>query len=193
MPRIIYIKDVKDKKLITLGIEHEGVSVRYFINYALYVKLGRPVKNEDISSRAVDEIKYCDELYRARKKALGYLALADNNSRELALKLKRAGFCRDVADEVTREMVELGYINEARQLERLITREAQTKLSGPRKICARLAAKGYALSDIKTAMRALTESGELDFDAVKEELLIRKLADPSDTEEKKKILYKYGF
>lgn len=193
MPRIVYIKDAKDKKLITLGIEHEGVSVRYFINYSLYVKLGRPVRNEDISSRAVEEIKYCDELYRARKKALGYLALADNNSRELVLKLKKAGFCRDVADEITREMVELGYINEARQLERLIIREAQTKLSGPRKICARLAAKGYSLSDIKSAMRALGDSGELDFDAVKEELLEKKLTDPSDTEEKKKILYKYGF
>ncbi|MBQ8321196.1 MAG: RecX family transcriptional regulator [Clostridia bacterium] len=193
MARIVYIRDDKEKKLLCLGIEEAQEQTRYFISYALYARLGRPVRNEEISSSAMTDIKYCDECYRAKKKALSYLAVADNNERELVLKLLHAGFRRDIAEQTVEEMVGLGYIDETRQLERLISREAKVKLSGPRKICARLGAKGYSLSNIKDVIRALVESGEIDFDSIKDELCARKLADPCDVEEKKKLLYKYGF
>lgn len=193
MARIVYIRDDKEKKLLNLVVEEAQVHTRYSISYALYIRLGRPVRNEELSSSAMTDIKYCDECYRAKKKALSYLALADNNERELVLKLVHAGYRRDIAEQTVEEMVGLGYIDETRQLERLIAREARVKLSGPRKICARLGAKGYSQSNIKDVMRSLVDCGEIDFDSIKEELCARKLADPDDTEEKKKLLYKYGF
>ena len=90
-------------------------------------------------------------------------------------------------------MVSLGYIDEARQLRRLITEDANRKLLGPRKIIPRLMAKGYSLSDVKKEFTALTDSGEIDIDKNKELLLSKYLGESRDPEETKKLLYKYGY
>ena len=112
----------------------------------------------------------------------------------LYAKLCRAGFRRDIAETVLQEMVECGYINERRQLERLILDEANRKLRGPLRIIPALATKGYATSDIREVMAGLVDSGEIDFDLNARRLLDKKLpSDGFDSEEAKKILYKNGY
>ena len=106
--------------------------------------------------------------------------------------LARAGFGRDVCERVVRDMLDHGYIDEKRQLERIILVEANTKLRGPMKIIPALAAKGYSTADIREVMSALVESGELDFKKNAKTLLDKKLPD-ADGEEKKKFLYKNGY
>lgn len=187
-----YIKELKEKNLLLLGISEEGESARYTVNRTLYGELGAPERGSEIASGAMEEIILFDELYRAKKKALSILAFADNNKKELRMKLLRAGFSKDAVDQCVADMTELGYINEQRQVMRLALREAE-KLRGPRRITAALSAKGYSSADIHRAIRELCDSGEVDFEAMKSRLVEARLGDSADEEEIKKLLYKAGF
>ena len=122
-----------------------------------------------------------------------YIESRGINKKNLATKLYRAGFGRDTVSAVTAEMEGLGYIDERRQLERIILNEANLKLRGPRKIIPTLAAKGYSTSDISSVMSALVDSGEIDFSRNARILAEKKLPDDADSEEKKKLLYKNGY
>lgn len=192
MAALKFVRVSKDSSLLSLGIIEGEESARYTINAAVYAEIGAPEAGVLLSEEQMSLIKHCDEIHRAMKKALSLLSFADNNERTLRQKLARAGFNRDISEEVCREMVRLGYINEQRQLERLILNEANLKLRGPLKIIPALCAKGYSSSDIKEVMRRLSESGELDFKK-NAKLLIEKKLPGADTEEKKKFLYKNGY
>ena len=129
---------------------------------------------------------------KALKKALSILSYADNSCRFLKRKLVEAGHKRDVADRVVNRVIELGYIDEPRQIERLVLANAR-QLFGPHKITARIYAKGYGMSEIKSVMSALTASGEIDFRENLGMLIEKKLgADPTD-EDKQKLMHKYGY
>lgn len=193
MHELLYIKKQEKSNLLLLGISEEGESARYTVSEAVYSSLGRPLRGATFTDEEMAEVVYADEEYRARKKALSLLALADNNERNLRLKLLHYGIRREIADEVVAEMVGRGYVNEERQLERLVLAEATEKLYGKRKILMRLVAKGYSASDIKNVIHRFEESGEIDFAKNKERLIERRLGDCSDTEEIKKLLYKYGY
>ena len=193
MAKISYIRTSKDGTLLLLGIVGEGESARYTISDAVYDSIGRPAPHTLLGERELSVIKYADELYRAEKKALSLLSYADNNERTLRAKLIRAGFSREIADEICEKMVSLGYINESRQLERLILNEANYKLRGPLKIMPYLAAKGYATADIRRVMQDLSERGELDFQKNAERLIEKKLPDDATDEEKKNLLFRNGY
>lgn len=192
MAAVIYIKDMKEKNLLLLGVSEEGETARYTVSRALYSEIGMPFVGCELDTGALEEIRNYDELYRAKKKALSLLALADNNRNGLKLKLLRAGFSKDVCEECVREMVGQGYINEERTLERLIILEAK-KLRGPLRITAQLSSKGYSSTMIRRVMHGLCESGELDFDEIKERLVETKLSADADEDDIRKLLYKHGF
>ena len=193
MAELLYIKKQEKSNLLLLGFSEEGESARYMVSEAVYSSVGRPLRGAVLTEEQMAEVVYADEEYRARKKALSLLVLADNNERNLRQKLLRYGIRREIADEVVSEMVGRGYVNEERQLERLVFSEAEDKLYGKRKILMRLAAKGYRAEDIKKVMRRLEEQGEIDFAKNKERLIERYLGEPSDPEEVKKLLYKHGY
>jgi SOS response regulatory protein OraA/RecX len=104
-----------------------------------------------------------------------------------------AGFSRDAADEVIADMLREGYINERRQLERLIESEVKRNLIGPKKLIPKLLAKGFSRTDINDALDALAADGVIDFSEAKRQLVMKKLGDSPDSEEVKKLLYKHGF
>ena len=193
MAALQFVREAKDSHLLLLGIVEEGESARYTISDAVYSSIGRPAPHTLLGERELSVIKYADELYRAEKKALSLLSYADNNERTLRAKLIRAGFSREIADEICEKMVSLGYINESRQLERLILNEANYKLRGPLKIMPYLAAKGYATADIRRVMQDLSERGELDFQKNAERLIEKKLPDDATDEEKKNLLFRNGY
>lgn len=185
------IREVNDKGLLSLAIGGEE-SANYTVNAVLYAEIGSPSVGEALTDEQIYLIREYDEYFRAKKKALSILAYADNNRRNLALKLSKVGFSRELCDRVVAEMVSLGYIDEKRQLERLITVEANGKLRGPLRIIPALVNKGYSSSDIREVMHELTESGEVDFRRNAKILLDKKLP-VADPEEKKKFLYKNGY
>ena len=190
--RLAYIKEIKNTHLLTLGIDGDGESVRFTVSASVYAAVGRPAVGEALSEHVFAELSYADELYRAEKKALSLLSFADNNERTLVQKLLRAGFCRDVAQSVCERMVMLGYIDEERQLERLILKGANEALLSERRICEKLRAKGYGTAFIQRVTSRLTASGEIDFSQNRDRLLSR-LPDDATDEEKNKLLYKHGY
>ncbi len=187
------VREIKDSHLLLLGIAEKEESANYTVNISCFEAIGAPSVGDALNGGQLSAIRYTDELIRAKKKALSILAFADNNRKNLAAKLYRAGFRREIIDEVCSQMVELGYIDELRQLERIILVEANSKLRGPRKIIPALAAKGFATSDISSVMHRLVDSGEIDFSKNARQLIEKKLPDVSDAEEKKKLLYKNGY
>lgn len=193
MIKIAYIKISKDEKLLLLGIVGEGESRCYTISQEVYSAIGSPLAHSEITEREMSIICYADELIRAEKKALSLLSYADNNERTLRTKLVRAGFSREIASEICEKMISLGYINERRQLERLILSEANLKLRGPLKITPYLVGKGYNASEVRSVISALSTSGDIDFRENAERLIEKKLPADATDEEKKKLLYRNGY
>lgn len=193
MATLKYIREAKDSHLLLLGIVEEGESANYKVNAATFRDIGSPTVGEELDSSQMSAILYTDQLLRCKKKALNILAYADNNRRSLSMKLTRAGFSREIVSIVCDEMMEHGYINERRQLERIVLDEANRKLRGPLRIIPALVSKGYSSAQIKTVVSELVESGEIDFSKNARLLLEKKLLDPTDEEEAKKILYKNGY
>ena len=152
-----------------------------------------PHKGASIDENSLYALTLGDEYYRAKRASLSILSYGDNNEKTLHTKLRTRGISDEVAADVVREMVSLGYIDELRQLERLIIEAANRKLLGPRKIVPRLVSKGYRLADIKAVFASLCGSGEIDPNENKERLLDKNLGDARDTEQVKKLLYKYGY
>ena len=193
MPTVIYIKAVKDTNLLLLGISEGEETKRYTVSEPLYASIGSPRRNDTVSYEALAEVYRFDEYYRAKRKALSLLSYSDKNERELARKLSLSGFSREVSREVSREMVSLGYVDESRQLERIILAEANVKLYGYAKIRTRLLARGYSAADVKRVTGELVGRGEISFNKNAHLLVEKRLPEGATLEEKKKLLYKNGY
>lgn len=193
MAALKYIRDAKDSHLLLLGVVEEGESACYTVNAEAYQAIGCPKAPTVLNGEQLSRVKYTDRLLRARKKALSLLAFSDNNRRTLWAKLARAGFDREIVEQTVEEMVALGYINEDRQLERIILNEANVKLRGPAKILPFLVSKGYLAADVRRVMSNLVDDGQIDFKENARALIQKKLPDCQDGGEIKKLLYKNGY
>ncbi len=191
--KLIYIKPSKSKNYLTLGFTDGENKYSYTISELDYAELGSPLIGYLADERIISDIRKSDERYRATLCALRILSYGDNSKRNLYSKLISRSYSREVAEEVVCEMVGRGYINEENQLLRLVEREANSSLSGPRKISNKLMAKGFSRADIETAIDALVRSGNIDFEASKKALIEKKLARDATFDEKKALLYKYGY
>ena len=192
MQNILKIEDAV-QGYIAITVSGDGEKKTYTVRTSVYNELGMPCRGEELTDDAVDALRAADEYYRAKRSALSILSYGDNNAKTLYTKLRARSISDETASEVVREMVSLGYINETRQLERLIVEDSNRKLLGPRKVIPRLLARGYALADIKAAFEALTSSGEIDMDRNKELLFEKYLGDNRDPEQSRKLLFKYGY
>ncbi len=193
MKKIAFIRQSKNRGYTVLGINSGDGAVAYTVEDSLYARLGAPLPSDGVSEEDFADIVLADEIFRATKKALALLTYSDNNSRTLKIKLARAGFSREAAEAAIEDMLRHGYINEERQLERLILTEAKMKLSGRGKFTPKLIAKGYKRGDIEAVTDKLVESGALDFEEIKAELIRKKLGDTPDECEVRGLLYKNGF
>ena len=193
MAALKYIREARDSHLLLLGVVEEGESACYTVNADTYQAIGCPKAPTVLNDEQLSRVKYTDRLMRARKKALSLLAFSDNNRRTLGAKLARAGFDREIIEQTVEDMVELGYINENRQLERIILNEANIKLRGPAKILPFLVSKGYSSDDARRVMSRLVDDGEIDFKENARSLIQKKLPDCTDEGEIKKLLYKNGY
>lgn len=192
MAKIIYIKESKTKGYLVIGIKDVEERLPLTVNAAAYATVGSPALGEELDTDTLEALTKENQRFLALKKALYLLSFSDNSERNLRYKLMRAGYPCDVVDFAVSEVVRLGYINEQRQLERLILFEANSKLFGPMKIISRLVAKGYSPGDVRVAIEALSDSGEVDFDTNRTRLL-EKLPDGYTDEDMYKLLYKYGY
>ena len=192
MKKLIYARASQDKKRVVLGIGEGDDVKRYSVGETLYRSL-EISRGDEITEPVLDEIIGDDHRFRATKKALSLLSISDVSEKALVLKLRRAGYSRETAEAVAAEMMSLGYIDEARQLSRLILREANEKLRGRGQIIPRLIGKGYSSRAIEGALDALISSGELSFEDNARALLEKMLPEDSTEDEARAILYKHGY
>lgn len=192
--KVVSVRSARSQGYITVTLLLEsGDKKSLTVSEEDYSSASSPMARDEISMREYLILAASDEYYRARLSALRMLSYGDNNEKTLIRKLVTKGIGYERAEAVAHEMASLGYINEERQLLNLVAREANTSLSGPRKIRAKLTAKGYKAADISSAIDRLVASGEVDFERSAEILISKKLTRGATDEEKKAILYKNGY
>ena len=191
MATVLSVKTVPTKKRIQIAILDGVEECTYTVSEATYKTLGSPVPGAELTFTEIGSVRFEDECHRAVKRAMGYLSLSDKSRFELEMKLVRSGISREAANTALDRLLELGYLDEARQLERAVEREANYKLRGRYYIKRKLSAKGYSHSAISRAIDTLTDSGEVDFSANLERLAQKKGA--LSDEERMALEYKFGY
>ena len=191
--KVLYIKPSKSGATYLLGILTEEGEERFKIPSTLYRAIGSPQRGGILTDEELSDVRAADEEQRATKKALSLLSYADSSERALALKLRRAGYSNSAATEAARDMVMHGYIDEHRQLLRLVEREANVSLAGPLKLLPKLVGKGYTADGVRSALRELISDGTVDLSENARRLIEKKLGENPSDEERKKLLYKYGY
>lgn len=190
MATVKYIREANGGARVRIGILSDGDVVAYNVSVGLYSSLGL-VRGCEFDDETFAEIRAEDERYRAFKRALGLLSYADNTVKNLVMKLRRAGFSRDVAEACAEECLRLGYIDEERQIERAALTEANRSLRGKEHIVQKLAAKGYKRDMVRDVIDSLVARGDIDF-AANFEMLAEKCRAVTD-EERRALAYKRGY
>ena len=191
--RVAAVKPSRSKGYLVLTLSDGIETSCYTLREEEYSIIGSPLRGAELSFDALSSLTLYDEGYRARIFALRSLSLTDSSERALARKLAMRGIRPTVVEAVVREMVSLGYINESDQLYRLALYAANHDLYGPRRIVAKLTSKGFSSADIRRTLNLLVDDGSIDFKRNSAELLEKKLTRGASSEEKKKLLYKYGY
>lgn len=189
--KVIYIRDSKSRGYLKIGLSDGDKKYEYTVSEEEYKENGSLLSGDEIYD--TEALRKCDMRYHARLYALRILAYADNNEQALIRKLLSRSISSDIAKEVAAEMVGRGYIDECRQLERLIEREVNINLYGRERIIPKLISKGYHRDEIESVLDSLVSAGSVDFDASKKKLIAKKLGENANYEDVRKLLYKYGY
>lgn len=186
------IKSVREKGgRVTLYFHDECEYTRLSISLPLYAAIGSPRAGSVLSGEDIERLVREDTEWRVVGKALSILAASDKNKLALRRKLYEAGFSRDAVDMAVEYCVNLGYIDEKRQLSILVEKEANRALRGRYYIKRKLLSKGYSSSDIDSVIDSLVEEGEIDFVRSFERLCEKQGAE--NAEARKILAYKYGY
>jgi SOS response regulatory protein OraA/RecX len=188
---VLFVRPISDKKRVQIGVLDEENECTYTISETTYKTLGTISAGYNITDSDIGTIRFEDEYLKALKKAMGYLSLSDKSKYELKMKLIRAGFSAEASDTALERLAELGYLDEDRQLERAVEREANYSLRGRYYIKRKLSSKGYPISAISRAIDKLTDSGEIDFKANFERLAEKKGV--TSFEDRLALEYKFGY
>ena len=191
MATVIFVKTVPSKKRMQIGILESGDEYTYTVTEATYKAIGSPICGYDLSVSDLGTVRFEDEYIRALKKAADCLSASDKSKFALKIKLLKAGFSAEASDVALERLCELGYLNEERQLERAVVREANYNLRGRHYIKRKLASKGYSASAVSRAIDTLVMHGEIDFSANFEHLVAKKGA--SSDEDRLALAYKFGY
>ena len=188
MHRIAFIRHRENGNEVKVGIDSGDDKSTLTLGVSFFDSLGLSV-GDSLCDEDLAPLLEEDERRRCMKRALSILAYADNSKRLLYTKLKRAGYSSSLARECVTDCERLGYIDEKKQLLRLVAHEANSTLRGPVRIKAHLAGRGYSPRDIDEAIEILTSRGEVDF-----ELNFERLSErfPEGTDEFL-VKYKYGY
>ena len=190
--KIIKLSDATQGYISITVSDGESESA-YTVRRTVYKELGSPLCTAPLTEDDICTLRVADEYYRGKRAALSILSYGDNNAKTLFDKLRRRSVSEEICEKIVAEMISLGYVDEKRQLERLILEDANRKLRGPRKTTPRLLSKGYRLADIREVYSRLSESGEINLEENKERLLEKHLGPRRENEEERRILFKYGY
>ena len=188
---VVFVRPAREKGAFVLGLSDP--EERYTVGQILYHEIGEVRGGDALSEDTVARIRHEDECRRARKAALCLLSYADNSRRRLLEKLLRKGISFSVAQKTVEDMVSEGLLLESRQLEYAVLSLAEHRLFGPYRILRDLSAKGYKSEDIRSALHMAMQRGDVDFSKNAALLIAKKLGDAPSSEEKRKLLFTYGY
>ena len=192
MPRILFVKSDKKHKRVEIGISDDERGVLCLcVKESTYSSLSSAEVGEEVDSSQLAELIAEDEIFRCFNRILRIIASSDKSRYELKCKLVQLGYSRASLDEALDLCEEYGYLDEPRQLERLIEREANQKLRGRYYIRRKLLAKGYQRQIVDRVTDELVDKGEIDFDANLELLAQKKFV--TDEDGISVLKYKYGY
>ncbi len=189
--RVAFVRRAREKGAFVLGLAEP--EERYTVGQALYHEIGEVRGGDMLSPETVARILAEDERRRARSIALHVLAYGDNSRRRLYAKLCHKGICAAVAEGTVEAMVSEGLLIEQRQLDLAVRSLAEHKLFGPYRILSHLLHKGYKSEDVREALHRAINSGEVDFSKNARRLVEKKLGEGPLEEEKRKLLFAYGY
>ena len=189
--RVIYIRDSKSRGYLRIGLSDGEKKSEYTVSESEYKELGSFMAGDEVSD--IEALELCDMRYRGTLYALRILSFGDNNIPTLRRKLIAKSISASVAEEICEQMAGLGYINEERQLEKLIEREANVTLCGRKKIFAKLLTKGYRKEKIERVLSLLISQGRVDFKESEKKLIEKKFPDGASEEEIRALLYMNGY
>ena len=126
--KVIYIRDSRSRGYLRIGLSDGEKKLEYTVSEKQYSELGSPLTGDEYSD--VEALCECDMRYRAKLYALRILSFGDNSELALKRKLIARSVSPKIAAQTAAEMVGLGYVDEHRQLERLIENEVNQRLVG---------------------------------------------------------------
>ena len=191
--KIKTLKINEKSKCVLIGIEGENGYKSYKVSESFYIDIGAPEIGASLLSDTVALVEEENEYHEALKKALSLLEYSDNSKSMLFKKLLMRKVNKDAARYAVKRCVALGYLDEERQLKRLVSDLANNSLLGKNKIVAKLVAKGYLTTDVYKIIAILLDEGEIDFEHNKQKLIEKHSAVCGDEEALTKLLYKHGF
>ncbi len=191
MAKILEINDSKSRGRMLISIENGGEILKLNVTCASLSELDSPRVLSEISVYDAASLIFDDECFRAMKRAVTVLAASDKSERRLYEKLMSSGFSREAVIETVNEVKRRGYLDEDRQLSRLVEREANLSLRGRQYIIRKLLTKGYKTSDIVRAIDALTFDGTIDFDRNFE--ILAEMKGAADEESRALLKHKFGY
>ena len=168
-------------------------SERFLISASQTARLG--LSTGECDETLYDTVAREARLYEAMRRAMRALEYGSCSKKTLKLKLIRAGYEKDIAQEIVDRISDMGLISDSdtacREAER-----ALKKLWGRRRIEAELYKKGYGADSVREALRYIDRVGA-DYVANCKKLITKKLrtADPSPDEVRKlyAALVRYGY
>lgn len=197
MPGKILRRSIGESGVVRLTVieeRFEGDARRaYSLPAEAYERLGAPAAGDYVDDETLAAMAEAEGQMKATEKAVSLLSYGDNSCRGLYRKLRSRGYDSEAAEAAVARMLQKGYIREDEQARRLVITCATRKLWGRRRIVAHLCEKGY---DTALARRVITEAeadGEIDFTESAKELIEKKLGEDAPAEEKRKLLYRYGY
>jgi len=112
------------------------------VPFDIYVK-NVLCKDEEITEKEIDELKYQSDIYLIKQSAFRYLALRNHSIYELKLKLNKKGYNKERIDFVLNDLSKYNYLNDLVFAENYFQYQL-TKKKGKLKIISDLFKKGIS-------------------------------------------------
>lgn len=197
MPGKILRRSIGEGGVVRLTVIEErfegDVRRAYSLPAEAYERLGAPAAGEPVDDETLSALAEAEGQMKATEKAVSLLSYGDNSCRGLYRKLRSRGYDSETAEAAVARMLQKGYIREEEQARRLAIACATRKLWGRRRIVAHLCEKGYDTALTRRVIEEAEADGEINFAETAKDLIEKKLGEDAPAEERRKLLYRYGY
>ena len=177
---------------LELTVEAEGKRGRLSVPREEGEALKLPSPPAALDGEAYATLLELAELQKAIKQALNALSKGAHSKKALFQKLLKKGVSKDHAKNAVLKAAFYGYIREEADI-RLWLLHFKEKQYGPKRVMQALMEKGYPQRAVEDVMAELHQEGELDYDALKQQVFEGLLKEGLPKDKAKAKLERLGF